>query len=202
MEEKESAFDRILKSLTPEVREELRQKRLNERASLSLAYQLGVYVGEYIVDRYLPTLSVDAIHTNNNISVTCAEGDECRKLNDIWFNKTQEVRSRLNLELRERGNETGKDWAEVDRKTSEETEAEWNALRAYHHMLEEKYLPKTVECYLQALNIPEEHLQDFKKGIGSALWDCDCSHYSVEPEDIDVKADEDGWFTIITLKKA
>ncbi|GIV43960.1 MAG: hypothetical protein KatS3mg035_1083 [Bacteroidia bacterium] len=147
MEEKKSALDRILKSLTPEDLEELKQKRLNNISISFTRITNSVFMwGEYIVDRYLPTLSIDAIHTKNNISVTCAEGDECRKLHDIWFNKTHEVRARLNLELRERASATGKDWAEIDRKTSEETEAEWNALRAYHHMLEEKI--STKDCRL------------------------------------------------------
>ena len=68
-------------------------------------------------------------------------------------------------------------------------------------MLEEKYLPKTIECRFQLLNITEENMKDFKKGVGASLWDCDCSHYSTEVKDIDVKADEDGLFTIITLKR-
>lgn len=168
--------------LTPERSAAVKKRLLEQRASLSLAYQLGFYIGEEIVHRFLPTLSVDMIQTKTNISVTCAEGDECKRLNDIWFGKR----------MQHRGSES---------EAQKATETEWNALRAYHEMLEEKYLPKTVECHFQLLNITDEHMQEFKKGIGASLWDCDCSHYSTKPEDIEVKADEDGWFTIITLKK-
>lgn len=199
MAEKESAFGRIGKRLTPEKLEEMKQERLKDRASLSLASQLGYYVGEEIVRRYLPTISVDSIHTNTNISVTCAEGDECRRLRDTWRNSREEARVRLNKELRESNPDIA--WWEIDNKVSEATETEWKALRAYHEMLEEKYLPKTVECHFSFLNVSEENMQDFKEAIGGVLWDCDCSHYLVEPENIDVKADEDGYFTIITLKR-
>lgn len=183
MSEKESAFDRIGRKLTPEKLESMRQERLKQRASLTLAYQLGWYVGEEIFRRYLPTLSVDSIHTKTNISVTCAEGDECRRLNDVWL---------------------GKVWAfkGSDEEKHKATEVEWKALRDYHEMLEEKYLPKTVECHFMLLNVTEEHMSEFKEGLGHSLWDCDCSHYSTDPEDIDVKADDDGLFTVITLKKS
>ena len=178
----ESAFDRIGKRLTPERREEMRQERLKRKASLTLAFQLGIYVGEYIIHRFLPTLSVDLLHTNKNISVTAAEADECKRLTDDWL---------------------GKCWAfkGTEEEKHKATEKEWKALRAYHEMLEEKYLPKTVECHMHTLNITEEHMDDFKSGIGIALWDCDCSHYLTEPENIDVKDEEDGYFTVITLKK-
>ena len=67
---------KFFKPLTKKKRAEIRKRHLDERAKLTLAYQLGFYVGEEIVHRYLPTLSCDSITTNNNISVTCAEGDE------------------------------------------------------------------------------------------------------------------------------
>jgi hypothetical protein len=175
---KRSLFRR---EITPERREELKQMSLKKRASLSLAYQLGYYVGEEIVHRFLPTLSVDGPQTRTNISVTCAEGDEFRRLNDVWYrNYDRNADNGINGEKNE----------------------DWKALRAYHEMLEEKYLPKTLECHFQLLNITEEHMAEFKKGVGDSLWNCDCSHYSTNSEDIAVEADEDGWFTNIILKRA
>lgn len=57
----------------------------------TLAMQLGYFVGQYIVDRYLPTLSVDIIKTFNNISVTWAEGEEYRRLGNVYDStKTKE----------------------------------------------------------------------------------------------------------------
>ena len=167
-----------LPRLTSEKRDEMKKRALDARASWTLAYQLGFYIGEEIVHKYLPTLSVDMLKTRKNISVTCGEGDECRRLDDVWFEKRMSH--------------------DDDDKASE---AEWKALRAYHEMLEEKYLPKTVECHFRLLNVTEENMKDFKKGVGVSLWDCDCSHYSTKPEDIEVKADEEGWFTVITIKR-
>lgn len=190
---------KILK-LSEEEKKELVNKRLEKRESLTLAYQLGYYIGEEIVNRFLPTLSCDSIHTNNNISVTCAEGDECRRLNDVWFNKTQEVRYNLNKESREK--QDGKKSWEIDDESRKATEKEWEELRAYHKMLEEKYLPKTLECKFQILNINPNDMDEFKKGISHSLWNCDCSHYSTKEEEIVVEADEEGWFTVITLKKS
>lgn len=180
MSESKNKHIKYISRLTPEKKEEMRKRALEERASLTLAYQLGFYVGEEIVHRFLPTLSVDDIQTRNSISVTCAEGDECRRLDDVWYSKRNSSKEDNN---------------------NDSSEAEWKALRAYHEMLEEKYLPKTVRCSFQLLNITEENMEEFKKGVGVALWDCDCSHYSTKPEDIEVKADEEGWFTTITLKK-
>lgn len=169
------------KNFTEEDRAAAKKKRLEKKSKLSLAFQLGYYVGEQIIDKFLPTLSVDMLKTKKNISVTCAEGDECRRLNNIWFNKRISIKG-------------------SDEEQSKATEKEWNDLRAYHEMLEEKYLPKTIECHLGRLNINENDMIEFKKGISDSLWNCDCSHYSTDVEDIEVKED-DGWFTVITLKR-
>lgn len=174
---------KFFKELTPEKREEMKQKALKTRASWSLAYQLGIYLGENIIHRFLPTLSVDSPQTRTNISITSGEADECKRLNDVWYNKRTSIRG-------------------TEDEQSKASAEEWKALRAYHEMLEEKYLPKTLECHFILLNITEEHMADFKKGVGDSLWDCDCSHYSTKSEDIEVKADDDGWFTNIILKRA
>jgi len=186
---------------TAKEKEAMRKRALEERASWSLAYQLGVYVGEQIVDKYLPTLSCDSLQTKTNISVTCGEGDECRRLNDVWYNKLEEGRIKVNLEFKDKEKLSGKDYAEIEHKKHEHAAEEWKALRAYHEMLEEKYLPKKIDCRFQFLNVTEENMEEFKKGVGVALWDCDCSHYLCKPEEIEVKADDEGWFTTITLTK-
>lgn len=162
--------------------EEFKQENLSRRANLTLALQLGFYVGEQIVDKYLPTLNVDLLQTKRLISVTSDEHSECKKLSDIWFDKSMNFKG-------------------SDNEKSEATKLDWKSLRDYHEMLEDKYLPKTVECHFTFLNITENDMEDFKKGIGVSLWDCDCSHYSAKEEDISVVADEDGYFTVITLKR-
>ncbi len=166
-------LERLLK-ITPEDKAKYKKERLERRASLTLAYQLGILIGEEMV-RYLPILSCDNIETRGVISVTCAEGDEYRRLQNIWFNS-----SRVN---------------------DGDTE-EWKAVRAYDKILEDKYLPVTFERRFNMLNISENDMADFKKGISMAVWDCDFSNYSCDLDTIDVVADEDGYFTKITLKKA
>ena len=162
---------------TKEQKEAYKNRRLKERSSLSLAYQLGIYVGEQIIHKYLPTISVDSAQTKTNISVTCAEGDKYRNLNDTWFKFAMEI------------GETGGNG-----------EA-WINMQNYYDILLDKYLPDTVECLFHLLNITEEYMLDFKKGIGHCLWDSDCSHYSADPKHIEVKADTDGFFTLITLTR-
>jgi len=167
---------------TAEEKEAFKNKRLEAKAKLTLAYQLGFYVGEEIVRKYLPTLSCDSITTNTIIQVKISEADELRRLNNVWFNKYHSIK----------GND-------VDRGAA--SEGEWKELMAYQDMLEAKYLPKTVECHFSLLNISEKDMIDFKKGINHSLWDCDCSRYSSDIENIEVKEDDNAYFTIITLKK-
>jgi len=173
---------RKIKKFTETEVEEFRQKRLSSRANLTIAFQLGFYVGEEIVNKYLPTLSVDMFQTRKVISVTIEEYNECKRLDEVWFEKSMS-------------------FERDDNKKSEATKEEWQALRAYHEILEEKYLPKTIDCHFGLLNITENDMEEFKKGVSLSLWDCDCSHYSVKEEDISVVPDEDGYFTVITLKR-
>ncbi len=127
----------------------------------TIAYQLGTYVGEYIINKYLPTLSIDYIHTNKNIVVTCAEGDEYRRLNDVWFNK--------------RPNDAS---------------VEWNALKKHENMLYDKYLPKTLECRIPFLCVNEYNIEDFKNGLIEVLWDCDCCNYKIGSDDIIIEKEK------------
>lgn len=167
---------RFFTTFSDEEREKFKQERIHRIKLLTLAYQLGCFVGERIVDDFLLTLSCDELQTRKTISVTCAEGDEYRRLNDIWF----------------------KNYKSEDSEDS----PEWIALRAHHKLLEDKYIPNILECRFSALNIEDKDMQDFKTGISHSLWNCDRSYYSTNIEDIVVKIDDDYYFTIITLKKA
>lgn len=158
--------------LTPEDEERLKANRLERVKLLTAEYQLGFYVGNEIVHRKLPSLSIDMIHTNNVISVTPEEELKAKELNDIWYNNYKE---------------------------GVKEDPNWFALRAFHKEMEDKYLPKTLECYFNPLNI--ENMSEFKKGIRASLWDCDICHYKIEEDDIDIKLTDDYFFTIITLKR-
>lgn len=170
--------------ITDEDRAKIKQQRLEAKNKLTLEFQLGWFIGEQIVDKFLPTLSVDGLTTRTNISVTCAEGDEYRRLSDTWFNKRHSVKG------------------SSDKEKDKLSENEWKAYRAYHEMLIEKYLPKTLECFIHILNVPENKLNELKQGISASLWNSDRSHYSTKIENIDIRDDENNFFTIITLKRS
>lgn len=174
---------RLFRERTAEERAAFRQEMLDERASLTVAYQLGWYVGEQIVDKFLPTLNVDMCTTRRVTAVTPEEETECKRLDELWFSKRMASENRGKTD-------------------NSECEDEWKALRAYHEMLEAKYLPSTLECNFQLLNITPENMKEFKDGLSNSLWDCDRSHYSTNVDDIIVQADADGWYTSIILKRA
>lgn len=76
-------------------------------------------------------------------------------------------------------------------------EQEWLAYLEHNKLLEKKYLPNPLVCYLSILNI--EDVAQFKKGLNWALWDCDICSYNIEPENIKIYDDEDVFQTIIEL---
>jgi len=161
---------------TPEEKEKRRQQRLADRRDIPLAYQLGYYLGEKIVNDFLPCLDVDSIRLNKQIDVSPDESAEARRLHDEWS-------------------------ATYEREEENSNSEEWKALRAYHKMLEEKYLPPELKCHFTLLNIPTSDLLEFKKGLGASLWNCDMSHYKTEADCIKVEPDDQGFFTVITLER-
>lgn len=165
-------FDDLMKELTPEKLEEMRQKRLERIKALTPDFQLGWFVGEEIHRRHLPTLEVDMIHTSKVIEVDPAEKVECERLNEAWWSKRHSDK--------------------------EASDFEWRALREYHKFLENKYLPEVLTCHISPVNYTNE--EEFKLGIVRALWDSDICHYKCsEPGDVSVKLDDDAYFTVVTL---
>ena len=79
-------LNRLFKSLTPEVLEEMKQERIEEKNKLTSEWQLGYYVGNYIVYRYLPSISVEN-DTRNVISMSSEDETEYKKTDEDWFNK-------------------------------------------------------------------------------------------------------------------
>jgi hypothetical protein len=130
-----------------------------------LSTQLGYYIGEYIVHRYLPTLSCDSLHSYNSIKVTDEEEAEHERLEKEWFSKTHAGGSRGDYE---------------------NSKTEWEQLRAYANMLKIKYIPEKLECYLPVLDMSDLDIDSFKQGLGVSLWDCDFCYYSIKPEDIEI----------------
>ena len=164
---------RILNQITPEKKAEMFDKRQKEIESLTLSFQLGCFVGEYIVTYFLPTISIDMIHTNNNIKVTSDEHKEYEELDKAWCDK------RLN---------------------NEPSDGEWNNLRSFRVKMNKKYLPDVLRCFIPILNLKDIDITDFKNGIRTALFNCDICHYSLNHEDITIEQDKHLYFTIIELK--
>jgi len=176
---KSSVLERIMKR-SPEEIEIGRQRRKKQIEELSLEYQLGQYVGEYIVYRTLPTLSCDDITTRNTIQVSEEETNELKRLNDIWFNKVWNFRG-------------------TEEEKKEATKEEWNNLRTYQKMLDDKYYPPTIQSHLSPLNVKD--MNEFKRGLIDCLWSSDCCSYSLKEEDILIETNDDYLFTTITLKR-
>lgn len=134
-------------------------------------YQLGLYIGNYIVDRFLPTLSTDMIRSRTVINVTEEEKTEYERLDSIWYNLVSQNSEKMLAKN------------------------EWNALQVYRKKLDNKYLPPVLECYVTLIRVSEDKVLDLKKGIRQSLWDCDMCSYKCDPDDIEMS--ESGWHTIL-----
>ena len=165
-------FNDLLESITPEMEKNWKQQRIERKNNLTSEHQLGHYVGEYIVSRFLPTLSTDMIKSRRVITVSDEDTEENKRLYSEWFNSN-------------RANEEG-------------GKGKWVLFYQHNKMLEKKYLPNPLICHLGALNIL--NMDEFKKGLSYSLWDCDICTYNIEPENIKIYDDEDVRFTIVELK--
>jgi hypothetical protein len=166
-----NVLDRLLKKLTPEKLEEMKQKRIEEKNKLTTEYQLGYYVGEDIVNRFLPSISVEP-GTRTQIEVSEEESIEYARIEKKWYNKYQQ----------------GKD----------EATEEWNYYQNYRELLKKKYLPSPLICHMSPLNIVD--LEEFKKGLIWSLWDSDHCNYCLDTEKIKIYDDEEIYFTIIEFE--
>lgn len=134
----------------------------------SLSYQLGTYIGEYVVRQYLPTLSCEAGYTNNVIKVSDEDSENLKKAEDKWF-----------ISYR-------KD------PTSPIADSNWKVYRKLAHELQKKYLPAKLVCNISTLHNVES-TKDLKEGIRDALWDCDVCCYKIEKDsDINITMDKFG----------
>lgn len=139
---------------------------------LSSEYQFGLFVGEYIYQQFLPSLSTEMILTPRNvIKVNDEDTKQNKLLGEKWFNHS------IN------------DIVERDKY--------WQEYYNHSKYLENKYLKPELECYLTLLNIRDE--DEFKKGIIHTLWHSDVCSYSLKPEDIEISHDD--YSTIIKFTK-
>lgn len=67
-------------------KKESKKEREKYRDSLTAEFQLGVFVGYYIIDNDLPTISTSGVRTKNCISIPIKDYDEHERVLDVWFN--------------------------------------------------------------------------------------------------------------------
>lgn len=141
----------------------------------NLNYQLGVYVGEYITTKYLPTLSTDMLKTYTEIQVSQQDAERHREV-DETLSKTRKY--------------NGGDG---------NSEQAFAAYKALNNELARKYLSQKLECLVPKVYPTDMNL--FKEGLQDQLWDTDLSHYWPE-DDFYKQGYKYGWadYIILTLK--
>jgi hypothetical protein len=170
-----STLNKILEEVrSPEYKEKVIEENKEYLKNVSMDYQLGFYIGENIVDNYLPTLSTDMIHSRKVIKVSEKGEIENNRLDDEWFNSC----------THERGNSGDKE--------------KWDAYFNHNKMLEKKYLPQTLECVFSLLRIDD--MKKFKEGLRSSLWNCDMCSYNIDEENIKIYNDLEIGFTHIEFQ--
>lgn len=171
MKDKSDVLGRLMKKFNdPEFQEKMKQRREDYKKSLTSEYQLGFFVGEDIINRFLPTLSVEE---NMGKSIQISEEDviEYKRLDNEWYNKYQHGKH--------------------------EADEEWKAYQDFRQVMKTKYLPNPLICHEKLINI--QNMDEFKNGLITSLWDSDSCNYSLKPEDIEIY-DEEDYFTIIKFK--
>lgn len=140
-----------------------------------LNYQLGLYVGEYITRRFLPTLSTDMLKTHTIVEVS-EEDAERHRIVDEALHSTWKIN---------RG--------------SENIVKEFEAFKALNNELAKKYLSEKLDCLVP--KIYPTDMDTFKEGLYDQLWDTDLSHYFPE-DDFYQEGHKEGWadHIILTLK--
>lgn len=143
-----------------------------------LNYQLGTYVGELIVALHLPTLSTDMLQTNKVIQVSEEKAKAWKEMDDkhhdLWLSKG------------------------APNSDEETTKLFYENRKWYMKNIEDVYLPNELKIQIPKVN--PTNLEKFKKGLDNALWDCDLSHYDLDPEFF-VQTDRIAWCSIINLRK-
>ena len=140
---------------------------------MDLNYQLGIYVGQYIFFKYLPTLSTDMLKTRNVIHVNEDELIEHTTI-DLELTQSYTVFG---------GNGNSDDF--------------FKRYKSFNNKLAEKYLPHELVCACPKFSLTD--IDEFKNGLREMLWDTDLCWYGIATND-DVEIVDYYGQTIITLK--
>jgi hypothetical protein len=143
----------------------------------STSYTLGLYIGQYIFDKYLPTLSTDDILTPNVTQVSPEDTTMIEFLNKTWYESTPNG----------------------DNPDPLNNPQYWDAYLGANKTLRERYLPKILECQIPFLSLRDNHQWDeLKKGIFDFLWDSDRCYYEISPKALNFR--DDDVFVYLDLK--
>lgn len=80
------------------------------------------------------------------------------------------------------------------------TKEQWDVYLEFRRELENKYLKPEFVVTFNIMNIPDDEMEDFKRGVGDVLWHSDICYYNCDPKDIEVYDTESLNFTKIKLK--
>lgn len=119
----------------------------------SINFQLGVMVGEYIVETQLPTLSTDMLRTSTVIEV-----DE--ELTKEWNRRDEEWKEEA--------------WGK-GRNKEKATKIFYKNLDWYKANIEAEYLKEEIRVLVPNVKPTDE--KQFFEGVEFALWNSDLSHY-------------------------
>jgi len=112
-----------------------------------LNYQLGMYVGEYITFKYLPTLSTDMLRTHTTVEVSEEDSEKHKQIHDVL----------------------------VKSYASGNSDEKFNEFRNFNEILARKYLPEKLKCMVPKVTFTNEKM--FLEGLKHQIWDTDLSWY-------------------------
>lgn len=122
---------------------------------LDLNFQLGYVIGRYIVETQLPTLSTD-MKPGKVIVEVSAEDAARHKVIDSILNATYKLRD-----------------------SKKEAEA-FEHYKNINNELAKKYLKEKLEVIIPYTK--PENIEEYRKGVNYALWDCDFSWYEADTD--------------------
>ena len=130
---------------------------------------IGQLIGEYILDKYLPTLDIHTIHSGRVLKVSSYDKRKFNKLDKLW-----------------QDSEVG------DKKP-------WIILHAFNREMDQKYLPKHIKCHIPIHIDLSDKIEEIKAGISGVLWNSDCCCYNIKTKHITIREEpqEYAWYGIV-----
>jgi len=129
------------------------------------SFELGFWVGCWVVNTHLPYLSMDKGTTTTSTG-KMVEILEWEQEHVNYLDGTMDALLKPGVEAND-----NPEWMKV-----------FYEFTTFRKMLKVKYLPDHLIIPIPISSLPDK--EEFKKGVKDALWDSDCSNYDVESEAI------------------